>query len=155
MTLYFEDLKPGRVFKAGPVTVDPAEAHDFASSYDPQAFHLDEAAGLASVFGAMVISGWQTAAYTMRMLTSSELSRIANGLVGLQLDKVMWHQPVKPGDTLSAEFDVMGRKHSRSKPAFGVVQLAWRTFNQHGELVMSLENAIWVAVRDPDGKAAA
>jgi acyl dehydratase len=82
------------------------------------------------------------------MLASSELANIANGLVGLQIDKLMWHQPVKPGDTLSAEFDVMSRKHSRSRPQFGVVQLAWRTFNQHGELVMSLENAIWVAVRD-------
>lgn len=147
MTLYFEDLKPGRVFKAGPVTVEPAEVHDFARRYDPQPFHLDEAAGAASVFGGLVASGWQTAAYSMRMLAASELNTIANGLVGLQIDKLMWHQPVKPGDVLNAEFDVMGRKHSRSKPDFGVVQLAWRTFNQRGELVMSLENAIWVAVR--------
>jgi len=152
MTLYFEDLKPGRVFKAGPLQVEPAEVHDFASKYDPQPFHLDEAAGAASVFGSLVASGWQTAAYSMRMLAASELNSIANGLVGLQIDKLIWHQPVKPGDTLTAEFDVMGRKHSRSRPAFGVVQLAWRTFNQHGELVMSLENAIWVAVRDPEGK---
>jgi acyl dehydratase len=149
MTLYFEDLKPGRVFKAGPVQVDPAEVADFAKRYDPQAFHLDEAAGKASVFGDLVASGWQTAAYTMRMLAASELANIANGLVGLQIDKLMWHQPVKPGDTLTAEFDVMSRKHSRSKPQFGVVQLAWRTFNQQGDLVMSLENAIWVAVREP------
>ncbi|MBV8657655.1 MAG: MaoC family dehydratase [Burkholderiales bacterium] len=148
MTLYFEDLKPGRVFKSGPVTVDVSAVHDFATQYDPQPFHLDEEAGRNSVFGAMVASGWQTAAYSMRMLAESELNTIANGLVGLQIDKLMWHQPVKPGDVLTAEFDVMSRKHSRSRPQFGVVQLAWRTFNQHGELVMSLENAIWVAVRD-------
>ncbi|PHV13219.1 MaoC/PaaZ C-terminal domain-containing protein [Chitinimonas sp. BJB300] len=147
MTLYFEDLKPGRVFKAGPIAVEPAAVRDFAQQYDPQAFHLDEAAGIASVFGSQVASGWQTAAYTMRMMADSELARIANGLVGLQVDKLMWHQPVKPGDVLTAEFDVMGRKHSRSKPDFGVVQLAWRTFNQQGDLVMSLECAIWVAVR--------
>jgi len=149
MTLYFEDLKPGRVFKSGPVTVDLDAVRDFATQYDPQAFHLDEEAGRNSVFGAMVASGWQTAAYSMRMLADSELNTIANGLVGLQIDKLMWHQPVKPGDTLTAEFDVMSRKHSRSRPQFGVVQLAWRTFNQRGELVMSLENAIWVAVREP------
>lgn len=149
MTLYFEDLKPGRVFKSGPVTVDPTEVEDFARRYDPQDFHLDAAAGAASVFGSLVASGWQTAAYSMRMLAASELSTIANGLVGLQIDKLMWHQPVKPGDVLNAEFDVMSRKQSRSKPGFGVVQLAWRTFNQQGDLVMSLENAIWVAVREP------
>lgn len=147
MPLYFEDLKPGRVFRAGPVVVEAGEVHDFARKYDPQPFHLDATAGAESVFGGLVASGWQTAAYSMRMLAESELNTIANGLVGLQIDKLMWHQPVKPGDTLTAEFDVMGRKHSRSKPAFGVVQLAWRTFNQHGDLVMSLENAIWVAVR--------
>jgi acyl dehydratase len=155
MPLYFEDLKPGRVFKAGPVTVAPDEVRDFAERYDPQPFHLDEAAGRASVFGGLVASGWQTAAYTMRMLATSELHTIANGLVGLQIDKLMWHQPVKPGDVLTAEFDVMSRKHSRSKPQFGVVQLAWRTFNQHGDLVMSLENAIWVAVRDSQPAAQA
>ncbi|MFC4161529.1 MaoC family dehydratase [Chitinimonas lacunae] len=148
--LYFEDLNPGRVFRAGPLTVDREEMLDFARRYDPQDFHLDEAAGAASVFGTLVASGWQTASYTMRMLTSSDLAAIANGLVGLQLDKVMWHRPVKPGDVLKAEFDVMSRKRSRSKPGFGVVQLAWRTFNQDGDLVMSLENAIWVAVRHPD-----
>ncbi|WP_374535442.1 MaoC family dehydratase [Chitinimonas taiwanensis] len=147
MALYFEDLKPGRVFKAGPITVDPTQASEFARQYDPQPFHLEEAAGAASVFGSLVISGWQTAAYSMRMLADSELAGIANGLVGLQIDKLMWHQPVQPGDVLSTEFDVMSRKQSRSKPGFGVVQLAWRTFNQRGELVMSLENAIWVAVR--------
>ncbi|WP_374354118.1 MaoC family dehydratase [Chitinimonas sp.] len=148
MKLYFEDLKPGRVFKSGPILVEAAEVRDFAERYDPQDFHLDEAAGAASVFGTLVASGWQTAAYSMRMLANSELANIANGLVGLQIDKLMWHQPVKPGDVLSTEFDVMSRKHSRSRPQFGVVQLAWRTFNQHGDLVMSLENAIWVAVRD-------
>ena len=148
MMLYFEDLKPGRVFKSGPINVDPTAVSDFAKRYDPQSFHLDEAAGTASIFGTLVASGWQTSAYTMRMLADSELSNIANGLIGLQIDKLIWHQPVKPNDTLTAEFDVMGRKRSRSKPNFGVVQLAWRTFNQHGDLVMSLESAIWVATRE-------
>ncbi|MGQ5524285.1 MaoC family dehydratase [Chitinimonas sp. PSY-7] len=148
MKLYFEDLKPGRVFKSGPITVEPAAVSEFARQYDPQSFHLDEAAGAASVFGGLVASGWQTSAYTMRMLADSELARIANGLIGLQIDKLIWHQPVKPSDALTAEFDVMGRKRSRSKPDFGVVQLAWRTFNQHGDLVMSLESAIWVATRE-------
>ncbi|MDK2125805.1 MaoC family dehydratase [Parachitinimonas caeni] len=145
--LYFEDLNPGRVFRAGPIHVDSAEVAAFAGRYDPQPFHLDPVAAEASVFGSLVASGWQTAALTMRMLADSELSRIANGLVGLQIDKLMWHRPVKPGDTLTAEFDVLSRKRSQSRPGFGVVQLAWRTFNQHGELAMSLENAIWVQAR--------
>mgnify|MGYP000892154885 CR=1 FL=1 len=45
--------------------------------------------------------------------------------------------------------DIVGRKRSQSRPGFGVVNAAWRTYNQHGELVMSLENAMWVAVRGP------
>lgn len=147
MTLYFEDLRPGRVFTAGPVPVEPQEAADFARLYDPQPFHLDAEAGAASVFGGLVASGWQTAAYSMRMLAASELAGIANGLIGLQIDKLVWHQPVKPGDHLRAEFEVLGGKLSRSRPGFGVVQLVWRTFNQDSQLVMSLENAIWVAAR--------
>ncbi|MEW9897901.1 MaoC family dehydratase [Chitinivorax sp. PXF-14] len=149
MKLHFEDLTPGRVFLGGPIDVDSGEVNAFAARYDPQPFHLDATAGAQSVFGAQVASGWQTAALTMRMLTDSPLNQIANGLVGLQVDKLVWHRPVKPGDSLRAEFDIVGRKRSQSRPGFGVVNAAWRTYNQHGELVMSLENAMWVAVRGP------
>ncbi|MBV1774141.1 MaoC family dehydratase [Burkholderiaceae bacterium DAT-1] len=150
MKLWFEDLKPGRVFHGGPIKVETADVIDFAERFDPQPFHLDEAAGAASVFGTWVASGWHTAALTMRMLADSELNNIANGLMGLQIDKLIWHQPVKPGDVLTAEFSVISRRHSRSKPGFGVITLAWRTTNQEGLQVMSLENAIWVACH-PEG----
>ncbi|NLR73771.1 MaoC family dehydratase [Leeia aquatica] len=149
--LYFEDLTPGRVFHGGPISATVEEIVDFARRFDPQPFHLDPMAGLQSVFGGLVSSGWHTAALTMRMLADSDLSKISNGLVGLQIDKLIWHQPVRPGDTIRAEFDVMGRKHSQSRPGFGVVTLAWRTFNQHDQLIMSLENAIWVALRPTEG----
>ena len=151
--IYFEDLTPGRVFHAGPVELTMPEIVDFARRFDPQPFHLDPGAGAQSVFGGLVASGWHTASLTMRMLADSELNHIANGLVGLQIDKMVWHQPVRSGDTLNAEFDVIGRKHSQSRPGFGVVQLAWRTFNQRGELVMSLENTIWVACREKGAHA--
>ncbi|WP_137937355.1 MaoC family dehydratase [Chitinivorax sp. B] len=150
--LYFEDLNPGRVFHGGPVTLEADELVDFARQYDPQPFHLTEAGGCASIFGGLVASGWQTAALTMRMFVHSDLKRVANGLIGLQIDKLTFHQPVRPGDTLQSEFDVLNRKRSHSKPGFGVVHTCWRTYNQHGDMVMSLECAIWVATR-PSGAA--
>ncbi|MBB5018550.1 acyl dehydratase [Chitinivorax tropicus] len=148
--LYFEDLNPGRVFQGGPVTLGVEELTTFASQYDPQPFHLTESGGRASVFGSLVASGWQTASLTMRMFTSSDLKRVANGLIGLQIDKLTFHQPVRPGDVLRAEFDVLNRKRSQSKPGFGVVHTGWRTYNQQGSMVLSLECAIWVATR-PSG----
>lgn len=146
-TLYFEDLQPGQCFCAGPLQLTPEELERFARLYDPQPFHLDPTAASSSVFGRQVASGWQTAAMAMRLLTQSALNRICNGLVGLQIDRMRWPKPVCAGDTLRAEFAVLACRRSQSQPGFGIVTLAWRCYNQYEELVLQLENQIWVAAR--------
>ncbi|WP_293765520.1 MaoC family dehydratase [uncultured Aquitalea sp.] len=145
--LYFEDLTPGRRFSTGSVTVSEADIIGFAQQYDPQPFHTDPEAARHTFFDGLAASGWHTSSLTMRLVVESELSTVANGLIGMGIDKMRWPRPTRPGDTLTAELTVLDQRRSGSRPDFGVVRFSWTTVNQHGETVMALETSIWVACR--------
>jgi acyl dehydratase len=148
--LYLEDLHPGQSLTAGPVTVSEADAIAFARQFDPQPFHTDPEAARSSFFQGLALSGWHTAALTMRMLAQSPLSRLANGLIGIEIRHLRWPRPGRPGDTLSVTIEVLETRPSKSRPGFGTALLRWTTRNQHGETLMELENVAWVARRPPE-----
>lgn len=132
--LYLEDLTPGRRFTAGPVTVTEAEIIAFASRYDPQPFHTDPAAAAAHpLFQGLAASGWHTAALTMPMVVQA-MGHIAGGIIGGG-GELQWPKPVRPGDSLSVEIEVLEATPSRSRPERGSALMRNRTLNQHGEEV--------------------
>ena len=94
----------------------------FAAEFDPQPFHLDEAAARHSIFGGLCASGWHTAAVTMRLLLDSDLNA-AGGLIGAGLDECWWPRPVRPGDELRIECEVLDVRPSKSRPEQGLVKL--------------------------------
>jgi acyl dehydratase len=133
--LYFEDLYPGLKFqstRAYKVTAE--EIKQFAESYDPQPFHLDEAAGESSFFQGLAASGWLTAAIVMRLRVES--IRIAGGMIGAGVEEIRWTQPVRPGDTIRTEAEILNVRRSSSRPAFGVVRSRTLVYNQRDEVVM-------------------
>lgn len=131
----------GDRYAGGTATVDLAAIKAFAAAFDPQPFHLDEAAAKASIFGRLVASGWHTMAVTMRLLVDGEL-RSLWGLVGLGADELRWPRPVLPGDVLSVEWEVLEVRPSASKPDRGTARLQVTTRNQQGEIVLSLVTTI-------------
>ena len=134
MTLYLEDLTPGRIFHAGPVTVTQAEVLEFAGRFDPQPFHTDpEAAAQHPLFKGLAASGWHTAAMTMRMVVEA-LGDLAGGVIGGGGD-LQWPRPTRPGDVLSLEIEVLEVTPSRSRPDRGSALMRNRTLNQSGEEV--------------------
>jgi acyl dehydratase len=133
-TLYFEDLTPGRRFTSAARTMDAAGIKAFAREYDPQPFHLDETAAASTFFGGLVASGWYTAAATMRLLVDSEF-RPAGGVIGAGIDEFRWPAPVRPGDTLHIESEVLEARPSKSRPDIGIVRVRHTTRNQRGEAV--------------------
>ncbi|MDR3506118.1 MAG: MaoC family dehydratase [Acidocella sp.] len=135
MQLYLDDLFPGQRHTSPPVLLDSEAIKAFAGQFDPQPFHLDEAAAEGSFFGSLAASGWHTAALTMRMLVQS--LPIAGGLIGAGVE-LSWPKPVRPGDTLHAESEVLEVAPSRSKPDRGVATVRTETRNQHGETVQVL-----------------
>ena len=110
------------------------EIKEFAERYDPQPFHLDEAAGESSFFKGLAASGWLTAAIVMRLRVQS--IRIAGGMIGAGVEEMRWMQPVRPNDVLRTEAEILNVRHSTSRPAFGVVRSRTLVFNQRNELVM-------------------
>ncbi|MBY0407493.1 MAG: MaoC family dehydratase, partial [Rickettsiales bacterium] len=143
--LYFEDFSPGQQFENGGYAISLESAVAFAREYDPQYFHVDEEAARDSFFGRLVVSGWQTAAVSMRLKALSGLGQIAGGLIGLGLEKVKWPRPVYPGDTLRVVITVLSVRESASKPGKGLVGYRMDTFNQHDALVMTAETTVMVA----------
>ncbi len=94
--LYLEDLHVGQRFASGEYKMEETRIKEFAAEFDPQPFHLDEAAGAQSIFKGLAASGWHTAAVTMRLLVDGELS-LAGGLIGVG-GEIAWPRPTRAGD---------------------------------------------------------
>jgi acyl dehydratase len=135
--LYLDDLHVGQRFESGSHTLTTDEIKAFAAQFDPQPFHLDEAAAANTLFKGLAASGWHTAAITMRLNVDSGLP-LAGGIIGAG-GELSWPAPARPGDVLRVESEIVALKPSQSKPDRGVVTVVSRTLNQRGEAVQILE----------------
>ena len=113
---YLEDYAVGQVYRSGRLRIDKDQIIAFAAQFDPQSYHLDEAAARKSVFGGLAASDWHTAALTMRLLAEGE-------------------RPVRPADELRVESEVLEVRPSKSRPDRGLIRVRTTTFNQNGEPV--------------------
>jgi|SRR6185437_4522677 len=144
--LYFDDIEVGQRFTASKTwTVDAEQIRAFAAQFDPQPFHLEEAAGRETVFGGLVASGWHTAALTMRLVVECG-PPLAGGTVGLGAE-LSWHGPVRPGDTLHVRAEVIETVPSRSRPDRGRVVMRTETLNQDGQVVQTCISKVLVPRR--------
>lgn len=131
---FLEDFAVGQIFGSGRVRVERERIKSFAAEFDPQPFHLDEAVAEGTLFRGLAASGWHTAAITMRLLVEGEL-RPAGGIIGAGFDEFRWPRPVRPGDELRLESEVLDVRPSKSRPGQGMVKLRMTTLNQDGETV--------------------
>jgi acyl dehydratase len=131
---YLEDFSVGQKFGSGRITVQAERVKSFAAEFDPQPFHLDDALARDTIFRGLAASGWHTAAITMRLLVESEV-KPAGGIVGAGFDEFRWPRPVRPGDELRIEAEVLEVRPSKSRPEQGMIKLRTTTLNQNGEPV--------------------
>lgn len=137
---YFEDYEEGRIDRFGACHVTREEVIAFAARYDPQPFHLDDAAAAANpIFGRLAASGWHTCAMVMRMLTDAWTEDGHFSLGGTGADELRWTKPVYPGDILSVETEILSKSAPRSRPDIGFVNFRLTVFNQHDEVVMTMK----------------
>ena len=147
---YLEDFAPGQVYAGdNRVRVDPDRIKSFATEFDPQPFHLNEDAARASLFQGLAASGWHTAALTMRLLVESEL-KPAGGIIGAGFDELRWPLPVRPGDELRVESEILEVRPLKSRADRGVVKVKTTTLNQRGEAVQVSVGNLFVP-RRPEG----
>ena len=134
---YLEDFAVGHTFRSGRLRVDAEQITTFAAAFDPQPFHLDEEAARDTIFRGLAASGWHTAAVTMRLLVESDLTP-AGGIVGAGIEECRWPRPVRPGDELRVESEVLEVRPSQSHPDQGLLKVRTTTLNQHGFAVLIL-----------------
>ena len=144
---YLEDFAVGQTFGSGRPRIDKERTLAFAAEFDPQPLHLDEAAARRSIFGGLTASGWYTAAVTMRLLVESELNP-AGGLIGAGFDECRWPRPVRPGDELRIECEVIEVRPSKSRPQQGLIKLRTNTLNQDGDVVLMYVASLVVLRRE-------
>jgi acyl dehydratase len=135
---FFEDFAVGRTWDIAGPTLTKESIVEFARRYDPQLFHVDEAAAKESVFGGLIASGWHTVSLCMRMICDAYVLEAAS-LGSPGVNEVRWLKPVRPGDTIRMRMSVLEAKPSTSKPDRGTVLHRWEVFNQKDELVMHME----------------
>jgi len=133
--VYLEDLSEGMVFESAEYTLDATQIQAFARNFDPQPFHLDEAAARDSFFGGLAASGWHTAAITMKLIVES--LPLAGGVIGAG-GEISWPRPTRPGDVLRVASTIVSVAPSKSKPDRGIVTVQSETQNQHGDVCQRL-----------------
>jgi len=132
--LDLEDHVPGSVYEFGAIVMDEKAMIDFASQYDPQAFHTDPVAATKSSFGGLVASGWHPVVLATRLLVDRYFSRLAN-LGSPGIDELRWLKPVRPGDELSVRLTILEVRPSKSKTDRGAVKGLVEVLNQAGEVL--------------------
>lgn len=131
---YLEDLEVGQRFGSGRYLLDEEGIKRFAVEYDPQPFHLDNESAKTTLFKGLAASGWHTAALTMRLCVESEF-KPAGGVIGAGIEELQWPQPVRPGDELSIEAEIIEVRPSKSRQDQGMVKVRTTTYNQRKEPV--------------------
>ncbi len=145
--LYFEDIVVGAKRSFGSYSVTREEVLEFATKFDPQAFHLSDEAAAQTYFGRLSASGWHTAAMAMRMLVDNMQVNKQAGLGSPGIDELRWLTPVYPGDILRCEIEILSKRQSVSKPEMGSFQSHTTVFNQNDEPVMTLVSIGLIRVR--------
>jgi len=138
---YLEDFQVGEKIRTASVTISEAEMLAFSRQFDPQPMHTDPAAA-----GGIIASGWHTAALVMRLVADARpLGDLP--ILGMGVDGIEWPRPVRPGDTIQVETEILAIRPSKSKPTHGIVKLRSTARNQHGEVVYVVTPNCWVPRR--------
>ena len=144
--LHFEDFEVGQVLDLGSYRVTREEIMAFATEFDPQPFHLDGAAGEASLLGGLAASGWHVSAMMMRMLADCWLNTSAsmgsNGVSGMK-----WLKPVLAGETLTGSITIISKRVSSKRPEMGIFQCGFELANDAGQKKAEMAAVIFMRVK--------
>ena len=154
---FFEDIKVGDRAEVGRHTFTADEIKKFATKFDPQPFHLDEAAARKSIFGALCASGWHTASVWMRLMVEhnkrEDAAQRARGEPVAALGpspgfrELKWLKPVYVGDTITYSTEIVETRASNSRPGWGLMSFRNTGVNQNNEPVISFISVAFVERR--------
>ena len=145
-TKYLEDFAPGQIFRTRGMSMDESEIMDFARKYDPQPIHTDREAAAEGPFEGLIASGWHTGSMVFRLWVDLGFME-KSSLGGPGIENLRWLVPVRPGDTLHTEVEIIEARPSKSKPDRGILRYITRGINQRGETVITMDSASFLKRR--------
>jgi acyl dehydratase len=152
MTLTFEDFTQGHFGSFGPRHVTREETIAFAAEFDPQPMHLDEDAARESMLRGLSGSGWHLCSLMMRMMFDGFIGRTAS-LGSPGVNEMRWLSPLRPGDDLMLDVDVIEARVSKSRPETGIVTFKCKVRNKAGHELCEMVSPIIIKRRDSNGQA--
>jgi acyl dehydratase len=151
--MYFEDIAEGRREELGSFRFTSDNIKRFAERFDPQPFHIDEAAAAGSPYGGLIASGWHVAAIWMKLMVEKRLRDEALaraqghsfGRLGPSpgFRNMVWARPVRPGDTLTYVTTMTAKKASASRPQWGILTMFSEAFDQAGNRAFAFDGAVF------------
>jgi acyl dehydratase len=141
----FEDFPAGTRLQSSVIEVTKESIIQFAEQFDPQSFHLDPARAKKTIFGGLAASGWHTAALSMRLFVDT--MNVGGGIIGMGVDDLRWPNPVRPGDQLRLDIEILDARFSKSRPGFGIIRIRNVTTNQRQEVVQSFAASAMLPTR--------
>ena len=151
--VHWEDIAVAQPAVYGAYEVTKDEIIAYARVYDPQLHHIDEEAAKLSLTKGLCASGWHSCAMFMRIFYDGTLKN-STSLGAAGIDEVKWLKPVRPGFVLKVRTTCEEKRLMRSRPGVGIARMKHELLNQHGEVLMSIENSQFMGVRDPANAAA-
>ncbi|MGH8779153.1 MaoC family dehydratase [Paraburkholderia sp.] len=148
----YEDMEVGTTYEVGLHTFTRDEVVRFASEFDPQPFHIDDAAAAASPFGGLIASGWHTCSVMMGLLVRGALAN-STSMGSPGIDEIRWLKPVRVGDTITMKNSILDKRLSESRPDRGIVSTQWEGINQNGETVITVRSKGIFGLRNPQAAA--
>jgi acyl dehydratase len=148
-SLYFEDLKVGDVFLGGSIVLSEEQIISFARDYDPQPMHLDPKWAASGPHGCVIASGFQTAALAFRLFYDLGVLDESN-IIGIGIDELRWHAPVKAGMRLRSKVTLMDKRESRSKPDRGIANWQFTLIDDEDTVLVSYTDMSIVRKKSPD-----
>jgi acyl dehydratase len=143
MERYLEDYAVGQTYGSGRIRVEEERIKAFAAEFDPQPFHTDHESASRTIFRGLAASGWHTAAMTMRLMVDGDL-KPAGGIVGTGFEEFRWPRPVRSGDELRVQCEILEVRPSKSQPELGLIKLRTTTYNQNNEPVQIMVGTLLV-----------
>ena len=145
--VHYEDFQVGLSGRHGAYPVTAEEVRAFAAEFDPQPFHLDEAAARASILGRLCASGWHVCAVMNRLIVEAYASDAA-GMGSFGIDEVRWERPVYVGDILTLHYELLAKRRSKSRPEMGILTFHWQLHDHDGTRKLDARGTNLMAVRE-------
>ena len=155
---YFDDVVLGKTIDLGSHLFREDDMLRFARAYDPQPFHVDDAAAARSHFGRLAASGWHTASAFMRRLVDTREESTQRALMRGETPlpggpspgfrDLLWLTPVHAGDLLTYSTTLIEKRATR-KPGWGLVTSHNVGLNQRGFKAFEFTGTVFYPMRDP------